>query len=69
MYHKKYITSCIISFLYIKPQLDAEDECEPFGCIISFLYIKPQPKRGRALATLSGSISLLYIKTQLYLYT
>ena len=43
MYHKKYITSCIISFLYIKPQLDAEDECEPFGCIISFLYIKPQP--------------------------
>ena len=34
---------CIISFLYIKPQLQRIIDNERYGCIISFLYIKPQP--------------------------
>ena len=33
---------CIISFLYIKPQLPNHFERWRFCCIISFLYIKPQ---------------------------
>ncbi len=34
--------SCIISFLYIKPQLVMLNIRPTIGCIISFLYIKPQ---------------------------
>ena len=33
---------CIISFLYIKPQLEVGRYLNEIGCIISFLYIKPQ---------------------------
>ena len=33
---------CIISFLYIKPQLRCSEARTPPSCIISFLYIKPQ---------------------------
>ena len=35
--------SCIISFLYIKPQLSVKKLDIRPSCIISFLYIKPQP--------------------------
>ena len=35
--------SCIISFLYIKPQPDYRSSSFMKSCIISFLYIKPQP--------------------------
>ena len=34
--------SCIISFLYIKPQLGNRTSELAISCIISFLYIKPQ---------------------------
>ena len=34
---------CIISFLYIKPQLMKYTKEVKKSCIISFLYIKPQP--------------------------
>ena len=34
--------SCIISFLYIKPQLTRIGIALAMRCIISFLYIKPQ---------------------------
>ena len=36
------ILGCIISFLYIKPQLMCIYSAVPASCIISFLYIKPQ---------------------------
>ena len=35
-------TSCIISFLYIKPQPKPPKPLSLTSCIISFLYIKPQ---------------------------
>ena len=35
-------SSCIISFLYIKPQLSLDNAAPIQSCIISFLYIKPQ---------------------------
>ena len=34
--------SCVISFLYIKPQLPRVHPVKSAGCIISCLYIKPQ---------------------------
>ncbi len=34
--------SCIISFLYIKPQQTGQPLTDESSCIISFLYIKPQ---------------------------
>ena len=40
--YASYAPSCIISFLYIKPQLKKVVSELQNGCIISFLYIKPQ---------------------------
>ena len=37
-----FLTCCIISFLYIKPQPNPAVSDVGNGCIISFLYIKPQ---------------------------
>ena len=37
------VVRCIISFLYIKPQLSGILFGFEISCIISFLYIKPQP--------------------------
>ena len=47
---------CIISFLYIKPQLLHERRANVSRCIISFLYIKPQLK----LVTQSNICVVLY---------
>ena len=38
----KVTLGCIISFLYIKPQLTLSEQFMIWSCIISFLYIKPQ---------------------------
>ena len=37
-----WLSCCIISFLYIKPQRTSYGKVADDGCIISFLYIKPQ---------------------------
>ena len=50
--------SCIISFLYIKPQLFERHPLVSLGCIISFLYIKPQLRGG----CLSRLRELYYIR-------
>ena len=39
----RILDSCIISFLYIKPQPPPIITSRIMRCIISFLYIKPQP--------------------------
>ena len=59
--------SCIISFLYIKPQQTTKVALSLSSRIISFLYIKPQ-LNCLAASTSSGCIiSFLYIKPQLLL--
>ena len=56
--------SCIISFLYIKPQLGWNSNKMSDSCIISFLYIKPQLYKFVKIAALGCIISFLYIKPQ-----
>gem|GEM_PF-1138962 len=56
--------SCIISFLYIKPQLMLNELELDDSCIISFLYIKPQHIGIGFILRLSCIISFLYIKPQ-----
>ena len=58
------IISCIISFLYIKPQPFQEIEDKGNCCIISFLYIKPQLVDRTSRQHASCIISFLYIKPQ-----
>ena len=59
------LMSCIISFLYIKPQQTTKVALSLSSRIISFLYIKPQ-LNCLATSTSSGCIiSFLYIKPQL----
>ena len=57
-------TSCIISFLYIKPQLVIHILTLDYCCIISFLYIKPQQYGGYQQGAQRCIISFLYIKPQ-----
>ena len=59
------LNSCIISFLYIKPQLLFKFYCMFVCCIISFLYIKPQQSSSYGIAGDGCIISFLYIKPQL----
>ena len=56
---------CIISFLYIKPQLEVLTPLPPESCIISFLYIKPQREIQFDAKEHGCIISFLYIKPQL----
>ena len=65
---KIYIHSCIISFLYIKPQLPSAYSNNSVGCIISFLYIKPQRYDIYLSPNKGCIISFLYIKPQLSVY-
>ena len=59
------LMSCIISFLYIKPQQVIATNNVANSCIISFLYIKPQ-LHDRLMARIASCIiSFLYIKPQL----
>ena len=62
------IRSCIISFLYIKPQLICICGVKRIGCIISFLYIKPQLGLNVHVTIVGCIISFLYIKPQPMLY-
>ena len=55
---------CIISFLYIKPQLEVLTPLPPESCIISFLYIKPQREIQFDAKEHGCIISFLYIKPQ-----
>ena len=58
------VACCIISFLYIKPQLDPIPSFCFKSCIISFLYIKPQLFTNLSKHGSSCIISFLYIKPQ-----
>ena len=60
------VDRCIISFLYIKPQLKQSHPRVAQSCIISFLYIKPQLPAYHGLCVSSCIISFLYIKPQRY---
>ena len=60
----KFNNCCIISFLYIKPQLPTCRRNTRHCCIISFLYIKPQLIQNNNLSPLRCIISFLYIKPQ-----
>ena len=62
------ILRCIISFLYIKPQLVTDSNENVLSCIISFLYIKPQPLYVLITSCVCCIISFLYIKPQLWRY-
>ena len=55
---------CIISFLYIKPQLASFTYGWTTSCIISFLYIKPQRNAACTSTSKGCIISFLYIKPQ-----
>ena len=59
-----FILCCIISFLYIKPQLPSAYSNNSIGCIISFLYIKPQRYDIYLSPNKGCIISFLYIKPQ-----
>ena len=43
--------SCVISFFYIKPQLEAVIGAGSDRCVISFFYIKPQPRSRHNVST------------------
>ena len=58
------MVGCIISFLYIKPQLKLKMTSNRMCCIISFLYIKPQLLLHMRCRCFSCIISFLYIKPQ-----
>ena len=59
-----FSSCCIISFLYIKPQLRRNQPQAQECCIISFLYIKPQLSYCPYQNNLCCIISFLYIKPQ-----
>ena len=59
-----FLVGCIISFLYIKPQLPMMLAMVTKCCIISFLYIKPQQPLSVQWSSICCIISFLYIKPQ-----
>ena len=56
--------SCILSKIYIKPQLDASRPYIDVCCILSKIYIKPQQRSPPCLCVSCCILSKIYIKPQ-----
>ena len=59
-----YISSCILSKFYIKPQLEVQPGGQTRCCILSKFYIKPQRPREHTASTERCILSKFYIKPQ-----